>query len=48
MGFVFGAVVIGFISDLFNMSIVIQIVAWIGLASGIVVIFLMKETTNRY
>jgi MFS family permease len=47
MGFVFGAVGIGFISDLFNMSIAIQIVAWIGLASGIVVIFLMKETKNR-
>jgi len=37
-----------FISDLFNTSIAIQIVAWIGSASGIVVIFLMKETKNRY
>lgn len=48
IGFVFGAVGIGFISDLFNMFIAIQVVAWIGLASGIVVVFLMKETKNRY
>ncbi len=44
IGFVFGAVGIGFISDLFNMFITIQAVAWIGLASGIVIVFLMKET----
>ena len=31
MGFVCGAVGIGLIPDLFNMSIAIQIVAWIGL-----------------
>ncbi|KAA2283003.1 MFS transporter [Candidatus Nitrosocosmicus sp. SS] len=43
MGFVIGAIVIGFISDLFDMFIAIQIVAWIGVASGIVVILLMKE-----
>ncbi len=48
IGFVFGAIGIGFISDLFNMFIAIQVVAWIGLFSGIVVIFLMKETKNRY
>lgn len=48
IGFVFGAVGIGFISDLFDMFIAIQVVAFIGLASGIVVIFLMKETKNRY
>ncbi|MGD9673883.1 MAG: MFS transporter [Candidatus Nitrosocosmicus sp.] len=43
MGFVIGAIGIGFISDLFDMFIAIQIVACIGLASGIVVILLMKE-----
>jgi MFS family permease len=43
MGFVIGAIGIGFISDLFNMFIAIQIVAWIGIASGIVIILLMKE-----
>ncbi|WP_458720781.1 MFS transporter [Candidatus Nitrosocosmicus sp. R] len=48
IGFVFGAIGIGFISDLFNMLFAIQVVAWIGLASGIVVVFLMKETKNRY
>jgi MFS family permease len=48
IGFVFGAVGIGFISDLFDMFTAIQIVAFIGLASGIVVVFLMKETKNRY
>jgi MFS family permease len=44
MGFVIGAIGIGFIADLFNTFVAIQAVAWIGLASGIVVIFLMKET----
>jgi hypothetical protein len=43
MGFVIGAIGIGFISDLFDMFIAIQIVAWIGVTSGIVVILLMKE-----
>lgn len=44
MGFVIGAVRIGFVDDLFNMFIAIQIVAYVGLVSGVVVIFLMKET----
>lgn len=44
MGFVIGAVGIGFVADLFNMFIAIQIVACVGLVSGVVVIFLMKET----
>jgi MFS family permease len=44
LGFVFGAVGVGFISDVFNASIAIQAVAWISLASGIVVLLLMKET----
>lgn len=48
IGFVFGAVGIGFIADMVNMFTAIQVVAWIGLASGIVVIILMKETkTNQ-
>ncbi|MDF0681283.1 MAG: MFS transporter [Candidatus Nitrosocosmicus sp.] len=48
IGFVFGAVGIGFISDTVNMFTAIQVVAWIGLASGIVVMILMKETkTNQ-
>ena len=44
LGFVIGAIGIGFIADLFNMLVAFQVVAWIGLTSGIVVIFLMKET----
>ena len=44
MGFVIGAIGIGFIADSFNMFIAIQMIAWIGIASGIIVIFLMKET----
>jgi len=44
MGFVIGAIGIGFIADLLGMFAAIQIVALIGIASGIVVIFLMKET----
>ena len=44
MGFVIGAIGIGFIADLFNTFVAIHVVAWIGLASGIVIIFLMKET----
>ena len=44
MGFVIGAIGIGFIADLFDILIAIQVVAWIGLASGIVVLVLMKET----
>ena len=46
IGFVFGAVGIGFVSDLFNIFIAIQVVAWIGLVSGIIVACLMKETKN--
>lgn len=46
MGFVIGAIGIGFIADLLGMFAAIQIVALIGIASGIVVIFLMKETKS--
>lgn len=47
LGFVFGAVGVGFISDVFNANIAIQAVALISLASGIVVILLMKETKKN-
>ena len=47
LGFVFGAIGIGFIADFFNMFTAIQVVAWIGIVSGLVVIFLMKETKTR-
>ncbi len=44
IGFVFGAIGIRFIADVFDMYIAIQVVGWIGLASGIIVMILMKET----
>lgn len=44
LGFVFGAVGIGFIADTFNLSIAIQTVAWISLGSGIFVLLVMRET----
>ncbi|MGC1131515.1 MAG: MFS transporter [Nitrososphaeraceae archaeon] len=52
LGFVFGAVGIGFISDAFDLNIAIQTVAWISLGSGIFVLLVMRETrmigiTNR-
>ena len=44
LGFVFGAIGIGFIIDLSNSSIAIQLVAWIAIASGVFVLLIMKET----
>lgn len=46
MGFVTGAIGIGFIADSFGMFIAIQMVAWIGVASAIIVIILMKENKS--
>jgi MFS family permease len=44
LGFVFGAIGVGFIADLSTTSIAIQLVAWIAVASGIFVLLVMKET----
>jgi MFS family permease len=44
LGFVVGAVAIGFIADLSNISLAIHVVAWIALASGIFVLVIMKQT----
>jgi hypothetical protein len=41
LGFVFGAVGIGFIADLSGIGIAIQFVAWIALASGIFVLIVI-------
>jgi MFS family permease len=46
LGFVFGAIGVGFIADLSNSSIAIQLVACIAIASGIFVLLIMKETKN--
>lgn len=47
LGFVFGAIGIGFIADLSSISIAIQWVAWIAITSGIFVLLIMKETKRR-
>src|SRR5215218_5612354 len=47
LGFVFGAVGIGFIADAFDLNIAIQTVAWISLGSGIFVLLVMKETRKK-
>jgi hypothetical protein len=44
LGFVFGAIGIGFIADVFNLNIAIQAVAWISMGSGIFVLVFMRET----
>ncbi len=48
LGFVFGAVGIGFIADIASLSSAIQIVAWISLGSGIFVLVFMQETRKAY
>ena len=47
LGFVFGAVGIGFIADVFDLNIAIQAVAWISLGSGIFVLVVMRETRKK-
>ena len=47
LGFVFGAIGIGFIADIFNLSIAIQSVAWVTLGSGIFVLVVMRETKKK-
>jgi MFS family permease len=44
LGFVFGAIGIGFIADISSLGTAIQIVAWIALGSGIFVLVFMRET----
>jgi MFS family permease len=47
LGFVFGAIGIGFIADIFNLSITIQSAAWVALGSGIFVLVVMRETKKK-
>jgi MFS family permease len=47
LGFVFGAVGIGFIADVFSINAAIQLVSWLALASGIIVIICMRETKRK-
>lgn len=47
LGFVFGALGVGFLADLFGADIAIHSVAWIALASGIFVFAIMRETVPK-
>jgi MFS family permease len=47
LGFVFGAIGIGFLADIVGIAEAIHSVAWISLASGILVILVMRETRAR-
>jgi len=46
LGFVFGAVGIGYIADLLGLNSAIQLVAFLAVGSGIFVLLVMKETIN--
>jgi len=47
LGFVFGAIGVGFLADLFGVSLAINSVAWIALASGVFVFAFMRETKQK-
>jgi MFS family permease len=47
LGFVFGAIGIGFIADIFNLSSAIQSVVWVALGSGIFVLVVMRKTKKK-
>jgi MFS family permease len=47
LGFVFGAIGIGFIADIYSLNIAIQTVAWIAFGSGIFVLVVMRETKKK-
>jgi MFS family permease len=44
LGFVFGAIGIGYLADLFSLNNAIQLVALLGIGSGIFVLIVMRET----
>jgi MFS family permease len=48
LGFVFGAIGIGFIADITSLRSAIQIVAWLALGSGIFVLVFMRETRQMH
>ena len=47
IGFVFGAIGIGILADLFGLKIAIHLVAFLALASGVFVLTVMKETSRQ-
>jgi F0F1-type ATP synthase assembly protein I len=47
LGFVFGAVGIGYLADLFGLNSAIQLVAFLAIGSGLFVLIVMRETLDR-
>jgi MFS family permease len=47
LGFVFGAIGIGYLADIFGLNIAFHLVAFLGIASGIFVLTVMKETSRQ-
>ena len=47
LGFVFGAIGIGYIADLLGLHIAFQVVAVLAIGSGLFVFMVMKETTKQ-
>jgi MFS family permease len=47
LGFVFGAIGIGFLADLLGLNIAIHLVAFLAIGSGIFVLAVMKETSRQ-
>jgi len=47
LGFVFGAIGIGFLADVLGINFAAHSVAWIALASGMVVLIIMRETVSK-
>ena len=47
LGFVFGAIGIGFLADFFGASLAVNSVAWIGLVSGVFVFVLCVKQGRR-
>jgi MFS family permease len=47
LGFLVGALGIGFIADLFSASLAIHVIAWIAIGSGLFVLIVMKETKKN-
>ena len=46
LGFVFGAIGIGFLADLFGLNAAIHLVAFLAIASGIFALAIMKEKSR--
>lgn len=48
LGFVFGAIGVGSLADLYGINYAIHYVAWIAIASGIFVLLVMRETITKH